>query len=127
MKIYGYFIAKGGDIREDSWTYGDWRQYVCTRRDGALQCARISGFQTFIWLGAMFIGMLAATVAYVAWNVQESLVFWNRVYAMLGVSAFLLLGCVFFLRGGYYLMHAVGPRQYGDRRILPGEEDEYTD
>lgn len=66
----GVFLNRGRWL--DSWTYGPWRQWMCRRKDGALQCARV------------------------------------------------LLPLPF----GWALMRAVGPLQYGDWRILPGEESQ---
>lgn len=59
------FFSHRDDHWMDGWTYGDWRQYLCRRPDGSIQCARyLDGFYLlllvawFLPFAIFLVGML---------------------------------------------------------------------
>lgn len=112
------FIVHRSNLWEDSWTYGDWRQYMCKRADGALQCARVSGLPLII--GALaFLVFGSAVMAMV--TMPSALIAWERAIPAAVFGGLVLTGLIAGRLNGFVLMRAVGPRQYNGRRIFNHE------
>jgi hypothetical protein len=62
-----YFLNR--DRGSDSWTYGDWRQYVCRRGDGALQRARVSALWFF---ATVLLPAFAVAFGCLSWIVHQA-------------------------------------------------------
>lgn len=77
-----YLIIRRGALCEDSWTYGDWRQYIAFRDNGDACCVRMSVLPSIL---AMLGASLLAVVAVAA---QGVLVRWPVMafYAFLGFA-----------------------------------------
>ena len=58
-RAYGYFFCRDAQMWEDSWTYGDWRQYIC-ERGNTTQCARISRLHVFFPLQLFGLWLMKA-------------------------------------------------------------------
>lgn len=52
------FLSNASDRWLDSWTYGDWRQWICKRPCGETQCARIVLPLPFGWAVMSAVGPL---------------------------------------------------------------------
>jgi hypothetical protein len=118
---YPYFIARRGQCWQDSWTYGDWCQYLCNRPGGQTQCAKVSAIpHVLMELGCVFLalGLVPALVG----TLTGATVLWIRVGFLIGSGLALLLGPFIFGWCGFVLMKATGPLNRGAHRVLPGEE-----
>lgn len=116
-----YFICKSEDMWLDSWTYGDWRQYVCKRPDGALQCARISTMPASIGTaGALLFFSLVIVLAILLFNVPDK-VAWERASIALSISFSMMLPAINMIYSKHRLMVAVGPKQYDGKRLFDHE------
>lgn len=97
------------DHWEDGWTYGDWRQYIARRPDGALQPCKVSEFMTVRDALCFFlIASALLAVAICLWNDRIDLLIWENIIGALVIGG---IGFVPRVRG-YTLMAAVGPRSY---------------
>lgn len=119
----GYFLCKQNDFWQDSWTYGDWRQYMCRRKDGALQAAKLSALTTISAVIGFCIMVLCAMAVYFFYA-HDVPVYWERLGAFWIAGGLMIMPVIMERNYGLYLMVSVGPKQYTDRRILPGEESE---
>lgn len=116
-----YRIVKLADRMEDSWTYGDWTQFIIQRPDGKRQCARHSSIP---WLMAV-LGMLL--LGFVALSAVASLVafpvMWDRVLKILLVGLVLFIPLALEFATGRRLMVTVGLPFIGkpgsDHRVFP--------
>lgn len=52
----GLFLIHRDKRWLDSWTYGDWRQWICEREEGSLQCARTVTGPLFGWALMLAVG-----------------------------------------------------------------------
>jgi len=124
-KTYGYFFSREGEMWRDSWTYGDWRQYICRRPGGQTQCARFSTFPIFgLMIGVALWTILLLTVGFALFvdlghRVNGPLLIWFMVVGTLLVLPY-ILGRLF----GVYLMVGVGPMNDGARRVFPRDKKE---
>jgi hypothetical protein len=115
--LMGYFICKCDDMWTDSWTYGDWRQYVCKRPDGALQCARPSSIPSISFMmGVALLSMTAIAAALTIW--AGVAIYWERA-----MVATVLAGALTspMLLKRHRLMLSVGPKQYDGVRVFEHE------
>lgn len=122
MKQYGYRWVHKDLMSEDSWTYGEWRQYIC-RLDGFTQCGRLSALPFFM-AALGFMLMFAFLVGlFVAFHYGSDAVAWGRAIGFGAVSVLFFVPWWVECDSGYRLVHMVGPPNVGDRRVMPGEED----
>lgn len=115
-----HFIVRRRDVWEDSWTYGDWRQYVCRRPDGALQCARPSAIPLVFAIGSVVLSAMASMSAAFAEPGSLAGDYAGPVVATAIASGLAPAALVAFLRK-FAFMVAVGPRQYNGRRVFNHE------
>lgn len=106
------FITR--DFWKDGWTYGDWRQYIARRRDGALQPCRASGIPIFMMLFGGF-GLFPALMG-VVFTLQGIQPIWERIATITGISALVFATGLFLCLSPWTLMTAVGPRSYNGQR-----------
>lgn len=118
-----YFLCKQNDFWQDSWTYGDWRQYMCRRKDGSTQAAKLSALTTISAVIGFCIMVLCAIAVYFFYA-HDVPVYWERLGAFWITGGLMIMPVIMERNYGVYLMVSVGPKQYTDRRILPGEETE---
>ena len=117
---YPYFFCGEEDMFRDSWTYGDWRQYICNRPGGQTQCARFSRIPAYGLLIGLVCLTLVGFAAFMNWNdvpVRWSLVAMTAVVGCLAITPF-VAGWFFQV----YLMKAVGPMNDGARRVCPWDK-----
>lgn len=76
-------------LQRDSWTHGDWRQYVAFLDDGSAICCRISGLPATLAV-AGFIILALAGMGFLTAGMGVP-VYWWRIYAFAFVG-FALLG-----------------------------------
>lgn len=116
---YPYFIARRDQCHEDSWTYGDWRQYVCDRPGGQTRCAFISIIPFVILVLAFaFGGFGVLSMIYL----PPDQIAWGRAIPFAAICGVVFVGLSIAGVMGYRLMKAVGPFNDGSHRVLPGEE-----
>jgi hypothetical protein len=113
-----YFFCHYDQMWEDSWTYGDWKQYICNRGTET-QCARGSRLPFFLMsMGLTFIAtVLLAILFYGADGVR-----WDRAIPTLAIGILLVLPITYEFFTGRFLMVAVGPMNKGARRVCPWDE-----
>ena len=105
------------DHWEDGWTYGDWRQYIARRPDGALQPCRVSGLPVFLMLlGGFAMFPLMATIFAVLSGVPTDDFVWFRIGVATGVGVTLMLPSIILSMTRWRLMTAVAPRSYNGER-----------
>ena len=105
------FLSK--DHWEDRWTYGDWRQFVARRPDGALQPSKHSGAGIlFSLIGFAFLALTVGITVTAFWIGEADQVRWP------GVVIFFFVGLLPFIPQmlGYSLMTAVASRSYDGLR-----------
>lgn len=105
------FLSQRPDHWEDGWTYGDWRQYIARRPDGALQCCRVSGVPFFVAVLGLVLVALAMTGGFVGLQDPDA-VHWPRIIAMGALGTLALTVPLLMHWHGICLMVSVGPRQY---------------
>ena len=120
MSAREHFVVRRSDCWEDSWTYGDWRQYICRRPNGALQCAKPSILPLVVT--GLALSVLAMAVMGMVMLPPEK-VAWERAIPAAVVSALVLI-LMWFAGRNIILMRAVGPRQYNGRRVFNHEVDD---
>lgn len=122
---YGYRFIHKDQMFEDSWTYGDWRQYICCvgGEGGFTQCARRSELPIWFGFGSFMFALFFFTGLFLGLQAPEA-VPWERVIAGGLISVILLWPFFFEWESGYVLMKMVGPPNQGTRRVMPGEETE---
>lgn len=115
---YPLFIVRRTDMWEDSWTYGDYKQFICNRPNGQTQCARYSGIPILLWwAGLAMMWTCALTIWFIAID-RINYVHW---------AIFLIIGFAMTIVRAYLslthreLMHAVGPMNNGATRVLPSD------
>ena len=116
-----YFWCHRSEMWQDSFTYGDWRQYICNRPGGQTQCAKVS---ELIWIFAgLGLGILAGVglSIYLSVSGGQPPRWWD--VGLLTFVGVMNLYPLYRALGGVFLMKAVGPMNRGSRRILPWEED----
>lgn len=107
-----FFLSR--DHWQDGWTYGDWRQYVARRPDGALQPCRVSGLPFFMAIIGLFC--LFPAICGAIFELQGVDVYWGRVL-WASVAGFLLtIPALILWFGPWTLMTAVAPRSYNGLR-----------
>lgn len=113
-----YFIIRKQALREDGWTYGDWRQYVANRDDGSVQCCKHSQLPLLpLIIGICLLEMVALAV-FMTPVIQSHPAPLNLGYVYtLSVVGFTLFGIGAGLYiGDYRLMYAVGPKSFDGKR-----------
>ena len=122
-KVYPWFWCHRSQMWPDSWTYGDWKQFICNRPGGQTQCAKLSGIFGIVYflllvlvVGLGFIGVINLTVGVPIYPL--------RVLLIGGTAFVLLVSMTIRFLLGWRLMHAVGPMNEGARRILPWDHPE---
>lgn len=85
------FIIACWHLQEDSWTYGDWKQYVAFINDHTAVCCRASLAPT-IW-GSIGFSILLAILLIVI-NMPHSMIDWVNL-AIITFVGFALLGPAF--------------------------------
>lgn len=114
------FITRRPDFWEDSWTYGDWRQYMCKRPDGSLQCAR----QSAIGIIATLLGVsLCVFLPMALWLRSEGVpgIVLDRALFCAVIGQSIIVTMLWIRCTGRVLMRAVGPRQYDGKRVFNWE------
>lgn len=113
-----YLIIHKRALSEDSWTYGDWRQYIARRDNGGLQCCRISILPLFATvIPAAFLLLVAMAVLIGNMSVANL----NPLPVLI---AFMVLGLGAALQfGDYRLAVPVGPVCFDGRRRFWHEEE----
>lgn len=113
------FFSHKRDRWTDSWTYGDWQQWICNRPGGETQCARGSNIPWVSFLlGLAFAVMIGLPMA--TWP-PESIV-WERAIPGLVVSVLMAVWPVALFFSPWVLMVPVGPMNKGTRRVLHGDQ-----
>lgn len=120
---YPYFFARDDECWEDSWTYGDHRQYICNRSNGQTQCARFSGLPIFGLMAGVVLSTWVFCLIGVAFYAETLDVNWPVVLGLLALSALLVTPYVLGRVYRTYLMKAVGPMNDGARRVLPWDKE----
>ena len=116
-----YFLCHKSQMWEDSWTYGDWRQYICNRPNGQTQCARVSGlFAYLMFFGFIFVALGGVTIAIF----PPEIIAWERTILMIIGGATAWFVPLYLQRRGKRLMKAVGPYNLGATRVFPDEDRE---
>lgn len=112
-------IRQRAIMGQDSFTYGNWRQYIVKRDDGAIQPCKHSMLP--FWAG-LFGMVVLAIVAMVVFMIPPSLVKWPNLWVMTFIGFAAATTGLMLQFGTYRLMYAVGPKSYNGRRVLPFEE-----
>lgn len=118
-----YFVCPRADMREDSWTYGDWRQYLCTHEDGSVQCAKISDLPFMLGilgLIPLFLGLLGVYIGFYDFDAVK----WPWVLGFLAVGLLVEWLVLAFHMARLHLMVPVGPKQYDGKRVFWHELEE---
>lgn len=113
-----FFVRRKGLV-EDSWTYGDYRQYLHTHRDGSISCVRLSRIPSIAAVVGWAMAVILMPILLIAWHMSLKPI-WSNVGWWLVASAILIsfaLLCIPFP-----LVVAVGPRQRGNYRRFWEEE-----
>jgi hypothetical protein len=119
-----FFIHKRA-LSEDSFTFGNWRQYIAKRDDGALQPVRktmIPGVLVCIGLCLLELVGLAVFLTPVLVEHPRPITNWDYVYTLtfLGFMCFGVgMGLIY---GEYKMVVPVGPKVYDGRRRFWSEE-----
>lgn len=122
---YPYLIVRRDRMFHDSWTYGDWRQYIVNLDDSAnsTRCAKISEVPFFVGLlGVVVLSLPVVALTLAVAGVPTDKIAWDRVMWALMLGVILTTVGFTFTFSRYRLMKAVGPVNDGTRRVLPGEE-----
>lgn len=90
MKRFLIIHRDRAKLQRDSWTYGDWRQYVVFLDDGSAVSCRISGVPATL---AMIGFIVLAIVAMLVWVMVATPlpVIWGRLFFLTSIG-FALLG-----------------------------------
>lgn len=105
------FFIDDEKMWKDSWTYGDWRQYIVEHKDGSAQCVRLSRIPFLITALAFFIFIfLCFMLIYLPLNSRIGMgliVCWAILSAM---------GMIRIKRKNFVV--AVGPRMTEGKRLF---------
>jgi hypothetical protein len=112
MKIYPWFFCHRDQMWLDSWTYGDWRQYIC-KRGTATRCAKVSVIPGFI------MGFGAMTAVIFALMLATGFSSERLAGLLLGLGIF--FGPLTAWKAGWRLMKAVGPMNIEGKRVLASD------
>lgn len=99
------FICHDDNMWEDSWTYGDWHQYLCKLPDSSIVCAKLSAIPVV----GMVLGVCLTLLGAYLGNLVMSV-------GILFIAPFIWLAL-----SSYNLMVVVGPKQTNGMRIYPWE------
>ena len=111
------FITQAEDYWLDSWTYGDWRQYVARRRDGSLQPCRVSGLPGVLAAIGFFLMTPILFACLLHWNGMSSeQLAWGRAIVSFFVGTTLCVPWVICWTTKWEIMTAVAPRSYDGQR-----------
>ena len=103
------FLCRHCDMWEDSWTYGDWRQYICRRPDGSLVPARHSTLPVLAAGAGLALFALACLCSWTGAAHPEMEPRWGLLIAMGSVGAALASLPLGQRLLGLALMRRVGP------------------
>lgn len=111
----------------DSFTFGNFRQYIAKRDDGALQPVRLSQWPlVFLMIGLVLLELVAMCVFLTPALVDNPppITNWGYVYTLTAIG-FFSLGLSFSVYfGPYRMVIPVGPKVYDGRRRFWSEERE---
>lgn len=110
------FLIRKSDMWLDGWTYGDWRQYISRRADGALQPCRISNIPAFLMLLGVFCLFPVITALIMVLAGAAGDIYWERLIVVTTVGMLMLGTGGFLSTGPWRLVTAVGPRSYDGYR-----------
>jgi hypothetical protein len=114
-----YFLIRKRAIARDSWTGGDYTQYIASRDDGSLQPSRISMLPWApLMIGLILLELIACEVFLRPVLVMNPppITNWDYLYTLTFIG-FMLSGIGFgLLVGDYRLMKAVQWRSYDGKR-----------
>jgi hypothetical protein len=84
-----YLLSRRTALQRDSWTYGDWGQYLAFRDNGEACCVRHALLPIYCAIAGLILLWFPALA--IACAVQGMAVSWNSI-AGVAFAAFLLLG-----------------------------------
>lgn len=112
-------------LSTDSFTFGNWRQYIAARDDGSLQPVRMSQWPlVLLMIGLVLLELVAMAVFLTPAisTVPHPITNWGYVYTMTMIG-FISLGIALGLYfGEYKMVIPVGPKVYDGRRRFWSEE-----
>lgn len=112
------FFCSADDMWQDSWSYGDWRQYICNRPNGETQCARFSTAPVFMGLASVVL----VTIVVMAMMLPMGTLRPDAALVLIVVAFVLALPIIAGYFSGWYLMVPVGPLNQGAHRVCPWDE-----
>lgn len=112
----------------DSFTYGDYRQYLVDRDDGAIQPARYSGIPaTMMLFGTLGLFLPVTALMLILGGAPYESIAVGRVFVFTAVSLTLIAIGAALTFGPYRLLQATGPRCYDGRRMFYFEHPVFGD
>ncbi|MGN6819444.1 MAG: hypothetical protein ACTHJR_12310 [Sphingomonas sp.] len=114
-----HFFVHTRDMWQDSWTYGDWRQYLCKRGE-TTQCAKFSAIPFAITtIASCWLIMMAVLLTFYPHDVLNM----TNIIATMSLAGFIVIANFLLYVTDYNLMVAVGPLNRPDGyRVLPGDK-----
>ncbi len=111
------FITHADSYNLDSWTYGDWRQYVATRSDGSLQPCRISGLPAVsMMLGCVLMMPIIFALIFYFQGVDPEKLAWGRATGAAIIGFVMTIPWIICWTTPWEVMTAVAPRSYDGMR-----------
>lgn len=110
-----YILIRKQVLSRDSWTYGDYRQFIAERDDGSLQPCRSSKIPFHLTMFGFVLLMIVGMI-FLNFTLGDRIVNWGNAYIMTFIG-FVSFGVGLGLEiGDYRLMKATGWRSYDGKR-----------
>jgi len=111
-----FFLCHKNDMWLDTWTYGDWRQYICWRPNQQTQCARIAILPYMLSMMAVFF--LICSIFLMIFSPPE-LIAWKQTVLFVVINLIIAASTFIVNFLGWNIMMAVGPlQQNGVREFI---------